>query len=73
MEITEQIYCHWMEKYAGLEVDEIRQIKQLQDKNTRLKQIVTELTLDKTMLQDVLRKVIKPSLRRPLVKYLEQG
>jgi putative transposase len=40
----------------GLEVDQVRQLKQLRDENTRLKQLVAELTLDKTMLQDVLRK-----------------
>jgi putative transposase len=39
-----------------LEVDQVRQMKQLRDENTRLKQLVAELTLDKTMLQDVLRK-----------------
>ncbi len=54
--ITEQTYYRWKSKYAGLEVDQVRQIKQLRDENTRLKQLVAELTLDKTMLQDVLRK-----------------
>ena len=41
-------------KYAGLEVDEVRKMAQLQEENMRLKQLVAELTLDKTMLQDVL-------------------
>ena len=54
--ITEQTYYRWKAKYAGPEVDQVRQIKQLRDENTRLKQLVAELTLDKTMLQDVLRK-----------------
>lgn len=54
--ITEQRYDRWKAKYAGLEVDQVRQIKQLREENTRLKQLVAELTLDKTMLQDVLRK-----------------
>ena len=54
--ITEQTYYRWKAKYAGLEVDQVRQIKQLREENTRLKQLVAELTLDKTMLQDVLRK-----------------
>jgi putative transposase len=39
-----------------LEVDQVRQLKQLQEENTRLKQSVAELTLDKAMLQDVLSK-----------------
>jgi putative transposase len=39
-----------------LEVDQVRQMKQLQEENLRLKQLVAELTLDKAMLQDVLSK-----------------
>jgi cell division protein FtsB len=39
-----------------LEVDQVRQLKQLQEENTRLKQLVADLTLDKAMLQDVLAK-----------------
>ncbi len=54
--ISEQTFYRWKAKYAGLEVDQLRQMKQLRDENTRLKQLVAELTLDKTMLQDVLRK-----------------
>jgi putative transposase len=53
-EITEQMYYRWKAKYAGLEVDQVRQIKQLREENTKLKQLVAELTRDKTMLQDVL-------------------
>jgi putative transposase len=41
---------------VGLEVDQVRQLKQLQEVNTRLKQLVADLTLDKAMLQDVLSK-----------------
>ena len=54
--ISEQTFYRWKAKYAGREVDQVRQMKQLRDENTRLKQLVAELTLDKTMLQDVLRK-----------------
>jgi putative transposase len=39
-----------------LEVDQVRQMAQLQEENLRLKQLVAELTLDKSMLQDVLSK-----------------
>jgi putative transposase len=44
------------ETVVGLEVDQVRQLKQLQEENTRLKQLVADLTLDKVMLQDVLSK-----------------
>jgi putative transposase len=54
--ISEQTFYRWKSKYVGLEVDQVRQLKQLRDENTRLKQLVAELTLDKTMLQDVIRK-----------------
>jgi putative transposase len=56
--ISEQTFYRWKSKYVGLEVDQIRQLKQLRDENTGLKQLVAELTLDKTMLQDVLRKML---------------
>jgi putative transposase len=54
--ISEQTFCRWKAKYAGLEVDQVRQMAELQEENLRLKQLVAELTLDKTMLQDVLSK-----------------
>jgi putative transposase len=54
--IREQTYYRWKAKYAGLEVDQVHQIKQLREENAKLKQLVAELMLDKTLLQDVLRK-----------------
>jgi len=41
---------------VGLEVDQVRQLRQVQEENVRLKRLVAELTLDKTLLQDVLAK-----------------
>ena len=54
--ISEQTFYRWKAKDVGLEVDQVRQLKQLRDENTRLKQLVAELSLDKTMLQDVIIK-----------------
>jgi len=54
--ISEQTFYRWKKRYTGLEVDEVRQLRQLQDENVRLKRVVAELTLDKVMLQDVLSK-----------------
>jgi putative transposase len=54
--ISEQTFYRWKKQYVGLEVDQVRQLKQLQEENVRLKQLVAKLSLDKIMLQDVLRK-----------------
>ena len=54
--ISEQTFYRWKKQFTGLEVDQVRQLKQLQDENGRLKKLVAELTLDRAMLQDVLRK-----------------
>ncbi len=54
--ITEQTLYRWKKQYKGLETDQVRQVKQLQEENGRLKKLVAELTLDKAMLQDVLSK-----------------
>ena len=52
----------------------MRQLKQLAEENQRLKRLVADLTLDKTMLQDVLaKKILKPPRRRQVVQYLRGG
>jgi putative transposase len=69
--ISEQTFYRWKAKYAGLEVDQVRQLAQLQEENLQLKRLVADLTLDKTMLQDVLaKKMVKPSRRGPAVDHL---
>jgi putative transposase len=54
--VSEQTFYRWKKQYVGLEADQVRQLKQLQEENTRLKQVVADLTLDKAMLQEVLAK-----------------
>lgn len=56
MGIVEQTFYRWKKKFAGLGVMELRRLKQLEEENQKLKTIVADLTLDKQMLQDVLRK-----------------
>ena len=56
--VSEQTFYRWKRKYAGMGVAEVRRLKQLEDENRKLKQIVADLTLDKQMLQDVLRKKV---------------
>ena len=54
--ISDATYYNWKKKYAGLLPDEMRRLKQLEDENGRLKKIVADLSLDKEMLQDVLKR-----------------
>jgi putative transposase len=54
--IPEQTFYRWKKKYTGLEVAQVRQLKQMGEESARLKRVVADLTLDKAMLQDVLRK-----------------
>lgn len=56
MGVSEPTFYRWKKQFAGLEGAEIRHLKQLEEENRRLKQLVAELTLDKQMLQDVLSK-----------------
>ena len=56
MGISEPTFYRWRKKFAGMGVAEIRRLKQLEDENRKLKQLVADLSLDKTMLQDVLRR-----------------
>ena len=55
MGIAEQTFYRWKKRYGDLGVSEIRRLKQLEDENQRLKRVVADLTLDKAMLQDVLK------------------
>jgi putative transposase len=46
----------WKAKYGGMDVSEAQEVKQLREENARLKKLVADLSLDKDMLQSVIRK-----------------
>jgi len=54
--VTEQTFYRWKKKYAGMGIAELRRLKQLEKENAELKKLVADLSLDKQMLQDVLKK-----------------
>jgi len=58
MGISEQTFYRWKRLYGGLGVGELRRLKQLEDENRKLKQLVADLSLDKHILQDVLSKKV---------------
>ncbi len=55
MGVSEQTFYRWKKQYAGMGVAELRKMKQLEEENRKLKQLVADLSLDKVMLQDVIR------------------
>ena len=54
--ISQATYFNWKKKYEGLQPPEMRRLKQLEDENAKLKKIVADLSLDREMLQDVIRR-----------------
>ncbi len=54
--ISHATYFNWKKKYAGLLPTEMRRLRELEDENSRLKKIVADLTLDREMLQDIVRR-----------------
>jgi putative transposase len=54
--ISQATYFNWKRKYEGLLPTEMRRLKQLEDENSKLRKVVADLSLDKEMLQDALRR-----------------
>jgi putative transposase len=54
--ISHATYFNWKKKYDGLLPTEMRRLKQLEEENTELRKVVADLSLDKEMLQDVIRR-----------------
>jgi putative transposase len=54
--ISQQAFYSWKRRYAGLGLNELRELRQLREENRKLKTLVADLTLDKHILQEVLSK-----------------
>ncbi len=55
MGISEATFYNWKKKFGGMGVTELRRLRQLEDENLRLKRLVADLSLDKEMLQEVIK------------------
>lgn len=53
--ISEQTFYRWRQQYGGVTVEDARRLKELGAENVRLKKLVADLSLDKQMLQEVVR------------------
>ena len=51
--VTEQSYYRWRKEYGGLQVDQARRLKELEQENSKLKRLVSELSLEKLVLKDI--------------------
>ena len=56
MGISEATFYNWKKKFGGMGVTELRRLRQLEEENKRLKRLVADLSLDKEMLQEVIKK-----------------
>ncbi|MBP2151669.1 putative transposase [Xanthobacter flavus] len=54
--ISQATYFNWKKKYEGMAPLEMRRLKQLEDENAKLRKLVADLSLDREMLQDVIRR-----------------
>jgi putative transposase len=54
--VSEATFYNWRKKYGGLLPSEMKRLKQLEDENSKLKKLVADLSLDKAMLQDVIKR-----------------
>jgi putative transposase len=54
--VSEQTFFRWKARYGGLEVSELRRLRQLEDENSRLKRLMADLTLDNQALKELIRK-----------------
>jgi putative transposase len=53
--VTEQSYYRWRNEYGGLKLDQVKRLKELEAENSRLRRAVSDLTLDKLILQEAMR------------------
>lgn len=53
LEVSESTYLRWRNQYGGMKSEEAKRLKQLEDENQRLKEVVAELTLDNRMLKHI--------------------
>jgi putative transposase len=71
MGISSATFFNWKKKYGGLGISELRRLRQFEEENQQLKKLVADLSLDKHMLQEVIKKALKPSFKKRLALWLQ--
>jgi transposase-like protein len=71
--ISQQTFYLWKKTYAGLGLNELRELRQLSEENAKLKRLVADLSLDRHVLQEIVRrKSVRPRARRELPEWVQQ-
>ncbi|HMM07191.1 MAG TPA: IS3 family transposase [Clostridiales bacterium] len=71
--ISEQTFYRWKSKYGGMEINEAKRLKQLEEENRRLKEMVAELSLDNRILKDIkFKKLLKPATKRRIAAEIQE-
>lgn len=80
LSISEQTYYRWRKEYGGLKTDQARRMKELEKENARLRRAISDLTLDKLILQEAARgaarraehKLLSPARRRRCIDHIRK-
>jgi putative transposase len=74
MGVSQAAFYTWKKQYAGMGVQELREMRQLREENGRLKRLVADLSLDRQILQEIVsKKLIKPRQRRRLARWAQEA
>ena len=55
LQISDQTYYKWRKEYGGLQVDQAKRLKELEQENSRLRKVVADLTIDNSILKEAAR------------------
>jgi transposase InsO family protein/transposase-like protein len=70
--VSEVTYYRWRQEYGGLKSDQVRRLKELETENNRLRRAVSDLTLDKLILQEATRGLLSPARRRACIEHVQE-
>src|SRR5206468_9501367 len=71
LEVSEQTFYRWKKQFSGLGLQELRELRSLRHENAKPKQVVADLTLDRHILQEIVRRSVRPRVRCALAEWAQ--
>ena len=68
--VSKATFFNWKKKFGGMGVSELRRLRQLEEENAQLKKLVADLSLDRQILKDVIKKVLRPKVKKKLIIFI---